>query len=125
MHDRKPALRIMAMPRDANPSGDIFGGWVMSQVDMAGGIIAAKLANNRVVTVAVDEFVFKQPVFVGDLVSCYGELVRVGKTSITILIEVWVERKGDNRSPIKVTEATLVYVTVYKNGRPIPVKIDE
>ncbi len=116
--EKEAALRVLAMPRDTNPSGDIFGGWIMSQVDMAGGIISGQLAKSRVVTVAVTEFIFKQPVYVGDLISCYGEVIKVGKTSITIFIEVWADRKGSQDQAVKVTEATVVYVSVDENGNP-------
>ena len=121
MEKKEPALRVLAMPRDTNPLGDIFGGWIMSQVDMAGSIIARQLANSRVVTVAVNEFVLKQPVYVGDLVSCYGEAIKVGRTSITILVEVFANRKANRGDSVKVTEATLVYVAIDENGRPHPV----
>ena len=106
------------MPKDTNPSGDIFGGWIMAQVDMAGGIIATQAMNSRVVTIAVTEFLFKQPVFVGDIISCYGKVTKTGKTSITIFIEVCAQREGIDEECIKVTEATLVYVAVDEHGKP-------
>ncbi len=100
---KDPTLRVVPMPADANPTGDIFGGWIMSQVDIAGSIPAMRLARGRVATVAVNSFVFKKPVFVGDLVSFYAEVVRVGRTSITVNVEVYAQRRPDeenaSRSP--------------------------
>jgi acyl-CoA thioesterase YciA len=116
--DMALALRVLPMPKDTNPSGDIFGGWIMAQVDMAGGIIATQAMNSRVVTIAVTEFLFKQPVFVGDIISCYGKVTKTGKTSITIFIEVCAQREGIDEECIKVTEATLVYVAVDEHGKP-------
>ena len=116
-----PALRVMPMPADANQNGDIFGGWIMAQVDIAGGAVAGRLARGRVATVAVKEFVFKQPVQVGDLVSLYVEVVRVGSTSITVKVEVFAERRPEEPKVVKVTEATLTYVAIDRDGRPRPV----
>ena len=116
--DMALALRVLPMPKDTNPSGDIFGGWITAQVDMAGGIIASQAVNSRVVTIAVTEFLFKQPVFVGDIISCYGKVVKTGRTSITIFIEVCAQREGIEDECIKVTEATLVYVAVDDQGNP-------
>jgi len=115
---KQPALRVMPMPADANQNGDIFGGWIMSQVDIAGGTVAGRLARGRIATVAVKEFVFKQPVQIGDLVSFYVDLVRVGTTSITVKVEVYAERKPDTPTVVKVTEATLTYVAIDRNGQP-------
>ena len=109
------------MPADANSSGDIFGGWIMSQVDIAGGVQAARLAQGRVATVAVNAFVFKQPVFIGDLVSFYARVVRVGRSSITVDVEVYAQRGTREESCVKVTEATLTYVAVDEQRRPRPV----
>ncbi len=120
-HDREPALRVVPMPADANPSGDIFGGWIMSQVDIAGAIPAIRLAKGRVATVAVNEFVFKQPVLIGDIVSFYAEVVRVGRTSITVEVEVYAQRGRTEEVCVKVTEATLTYVAVDAERRPRPV----
>jgi len=117
---REPALRTFAMPADANPNGDIFGGWLMAQMDLAGAVAAMRRAGGRVATVAVDAMTFHKPVFVGDLVSCYAELVKVGRTSLTVKIETWVERRADARLE-KVTEATFTYVAIDQNGRPRPV----
>lgn len=114
------ALRVLPMPKDTNPAGDIFGGWIMAQVDMAGGIIASQAVKGRVVTIAVTEFLFKQPVFVGDVISCFGKVVKTGNTSITIFIEVCAQREGIDEDCIKVTEATLVYVAVDEQGQPKP-----
>jgi len=116
-----PALRVMPMPADANQNGDIFGGWIMAQVDIAGGTMAGRIARGRVATVAVKEFVFKQPVQIGDLLSFYVDLVRVGKTSITVTVEVFAERRPSDPTVVKVTEATLTYVAIDPDGRPRPV----
>ena len=115
---KDPTLRVVPMPRDANQSGDIFGGWIMAQVDIAGSIVALRLAKGRVATVAVNSFLFKQPVFVGDLVSLYADVVRVGRTSITVNVEVYAQRKPEREEVVKVTEATLTYVAVDENRRP-------
>lgn len=114
-------LRVVPMPSDVNSSGDIFGGWIMSQVDIAGAIPAIRLAKGRVATVAVNSFVFKQPVMIGDLVSFYAEVARVGRTSITVNVEVYAER-GLERAVVKVTEATLTYVAVGSDRKPRPVQ---
>ena len=113
-----PALRVVPMPADANQNGDIFGGWIMAQVDIAGSIAAVRLAKGRVATVAVNSFLFKQPVFVGDLVSFYAEVVRMGRTSITVNVEVYAQRRPEREMIVKVTEATLTYVAVDENRRP-------
>ena len=117
---REVALRVVPMPSDANYTGDIFGGWIMSQVDIAGSIPALRLARGRIATVAVNSFTFKQPVLIGDLVSFYAEIVRVGRTSITVDVEVYAERRTLNEV-VKVTEATLTYVAVDDKRRPRPV----
>jgi acyl-CoA thioesterase YciA len=121
---REPALRVVPMPADANPSGDIFGGWIMSQVDIAGSIPAIRLAKGRVATVAVKEFVFKQPVLIGDIVSFYAEVVRVGRTSITVDVQVYAQRGRTEEICVKVTEATLTYVAVDEARRPRPVRVE-
>jgi len=110
--DREPALRVVPMPADANQNGDIFGGWVMSQVDIAGAIPAARRARGRVATVAVNSFVFKQPVFIGDVVSFYAEITRIGRTSIAVAVEVYAQRNPSELITVKVTEASLTYVAV-------------
>ncbi len=119
--DRQPALRVVPMPADANQNGDIFGGWIMSQVDIAGGTVAARLARGRVATVAVKEFVFKQPVQIGDVLSFYVDVKRIGHTSITVNVQVYAERRPSDPSVVKVTEATLTYVAIDGTGRPRPV----
>jgi acyl-CoA thioesterase YciA len=118
---RAPALRVVPMPADANQNGDIFGGWIMAQVDIAGGIVAGRLARGRVATVAVNSFVFKQPVQIGDVLSFYADTVRVGNTSITVKVEVYAERRPEAPRVVKVTEATLTYVAIDAEGRPRPV----
>lgn len=115
--DREPALRTIALPADANPNGDIFGGWIMAQMDLAGAVPAFQRARGRVVTVAVDGMSFHRPVFVGDLVSCYASITRVGRSSITVDVETWVERRRDGRHE-KVTEGLFTYVAVDDAGRP-------
>jgi acyl-CoA thioesterase YciA len=117
---KEPALRVVPMPSDANFNGDIFGGWIMAQVDIAGSIPAVRLAKGRVATVAVNSFVFKQPVLIGDLVSFYADIVRVGRTSITVDVEVYAQRKN-LVEVVKVTEAALTYVALDERGRPRPV----
>ena len=115
-----PVLRVMPMPADANPHGDVFGGWIMSQVDIAGGILASRRANGRVATVAVTSFVFKEPVFVGDLLSFYARVLKTGRTSVTIDVAVYAERAKMAADVVKVTEATLVYVATDSERRPRP-----
>ena len=119
-HDKQPALRVMPMPADLNPAGDVFGGWVMSMVDIAGAIPAVRRARSRVTTVAVNSFVFKQPVSVGDLVSFYADVSSVGRTSITVDVEVFAERDPENPVVVKVTEARLTYVALDDRGRKRP-----
>lgn len=116
--DGMPTLRVMPMPSDANVHGDVFGGWIMAQVDIAGAIPAVRRANGRVGTVAVNSFVFKQPVFVGDLLSFYAKIMKTGTTSITVTVEVYAERNRLQAETVKVTEATLTYVATDENRRP-------
>lgn len=116
--DREPTTRLVPMPSDTNAAGDIFGGWIMSQVDIAGSIEAIRRAKGRVVTVAVNEFQFHQPVFVGDLVSFYAGVTRVGRTSITVFVEVFAERRRQPDDCIKVTEAVLTYVAIGDDRKP-------
>jgi acyl-CoA thioesterase YciA len=118
---RVPALRVVPMPADANHNGDIFGGWIMAQVDVAGGIVAGRLARGRVATVAVNSFVFKQPVQIGDVLSFYADKVRIGNTSVTINVEVYAERGRAETRVVKVTEATLTYVAIDRDGKPRPI----
>ncbi|MGE5098236.1 MAG: acyl-CoA thioesterase [Betaproteobacteria bacterium] len=118
----QPVLRIMPMPADTNAHGTIFGGWVMSQVDIAGGVVASERAEGGVVTVAVNSFVFQEPVFVGDLVSFYARVLRVGRTSITVDVEVFAQRRRDGDvQTVRVTEAQLTYVAIDDRRRPRPV----
>lgn len=113
-----PTLRVMPMPADANIHGDVFGGWIMAQVDIAGALPAVRRANGRVGTVAVNSFVFKQPVFVGDLLSFYAKIIKTGRTSITVNVEVYAERNRLQADIVKVTEATLTYVATGEDRRP-------
>ena len=114
-----PLVRVFAMPADANPSGDIFGGWLLSQMDLAGGSLATQRARGRCATVAADGMVFHEPVFVGDEVTCYGELVRTGRTSMTVRIEAWRHHLSSDEVR-KVTEAIFTYVAIDENRRPRP-----
>ena len=116
--DMELVLKVIPMPADCNASGDIFGGWVMAQVDLAGSVIPARHGQGRMATVAVNEFVFKQPVRLGDLLSFYSKLVRVGRTSVTVRVEVFAERILSQGDYLKVTEATLTYVAIDASGRP-------
>jgi acyl-CoA thioesterase YciA len=115
---RMPQLRVMATPPDVNTHGDIFGGWIMAQVDIAGAILAMRRANGRVATIAVNSFLFKQPVFVGDVLSLYADISKVGRTSITVNVEVYAERNSMEVETVKVTEATLTYVAIDDERRP-------
>ena len=115
---KEPTLRVIPMPSDANHTGDIFGGWIMAQVDLAGSVPATRLAQGRIATVAVNSFVFRQPVFVGDLVSFYADVVKVGRTSITVDVQVYAQRRPEREECVKVTEAILTYVAVDNQRRP-------
>jgi acyl-CoA thioesterase YciA len=115
---KEPVLRVVPMPADVNQHGDIFGGWIMAQVDIAGGVVAARRARGRVATVAVNSFTFKQPVLVGDLVTFYAEIARIGRTSVTVAVEVFAQRNPDDLVTVKVTEASLTYVAVGADRRP-------
>ena len=117
-------LRVMPLPADVNGNGDIFGGWLMAQVDLAGAVLPSRVAKGRLATVAVNQFVFKQPVSVGDLVSFYARIVRVGNTSITVHVDVYAERNPANLQVVKVTEANLTYVAIDAEGKPRPVPRD-
>lgn len=122
----EPRIKIVAMPKDTNPAGNIFGGWIMAQIDVAGALAVNDLTHGRVVTVSVNSIVFKEPVFVGDVVSCYSKILKVGKTSITTQIEVMAERMADEGNAcVHVTSATITYVHVDKNGVKIPINPDE
>ena len=115
---KQPALRVMPMPADSNQNGDIFGGWIMAQVDIAGAVMPARIAKGRIVTVAVNQFIFKQPVSVSDLLSFYARVERIGRTSITVNVEVYAERNPADLHVVKVTEANLTYVAIDQYGEP-------
>lgn len=118
--DKELVLKVIPMPSDCNANGDIFGGWVMAQVDLAGSVVPARYTQGRMATVAVNEFIFKQPVRVGDLLSFFAGVERVGRTSITIKVEVFAERIRSQRKYVKVTQASLTYVAIDENGQPRP-----
>lgn len=120
----EPTLRAIAMPADANPQGDIFGGWLLSQMDLAGSTIASRRARGRTATVAITGMTFRLPVFIGDEVTCYAEIVRVGTTSITVKTESWVRRGTTDDGPIKVTEGVFTYVAVGSDRKPRPLLTD-
>lgn len=122
--DMELVLKVIPLPADCNANGDIFGGWVMAQCDLAGSVIPARHAKGRMATVAVNEFVFKQPVRLGDILSFYSKLVRIGRTSVTVTVEVFAERFRAQGEYIKVTEATFTYVAIDDNGRPRPIPRD-
>lgn len=111
-------IQVVAMPADTNPSGDVFGGWILSQMDIAGGVFCRKITKGRVVTVAIDSTTFKLPVFVGDSVCCYVYLLKIGRTSIKVHIEAWVNREFEDGQTIKVTEGDFTYVKVDENRKP-------
>ena len=118
---RIPVMRVIPMPADTNAHGTVFGGWVMAQVDLAGSVPASERSQGKVVTVAVNSFVFKEPVFVGDLVSFYAQVSKVGRTSVTVDVEVYAQRQRIGTEVVKVTEAQLTYVAVDDERRPRPV----
>ena len=120
--DMELVLKVIPMPADCNANGDIFGGWVMAQCDLAGSVIPARHARGRMATVAVNEFIFKQPVRVGDILSFYSKAVRIGRTSVTVLVEVFAERMRAQGAYVKVTQATFTYVAIDDNGRPRPIE---
>jgi acyl-CoA thioesterase YciA len=111
-------LRVMPLPADVNGNGDVFGGWIMAQVDMAGAVLPSRIAKGRIATVAVNQFIFKQPVSIGDLLSFYAKVERVGRTSITVHVEVFAERNPADLQVVKVTEANLTYVAIDHQGKP-------
>ena len=119
--DKELVLKVIPMPADCNANGDIFGGWVMAQVDLAGSVVPARYAQGRMATVAVNQFVFKQPVRVGDILSFFASLTRIGRTSITVQVEVYAERFQAQGQYIKVTEASLTYVAIDDTGKPRPI----
>ena len=121
--DRQLVMRVMPMPADANGNGDIFGGWIMAQVDVAGAVLPARIAKGRIATVAVNQFIFKQPVSVSDLLSFYAKVERIGRTSVTVNVEVYAERNPANLHVVKVTEANLTYVAIDLQGKPRPIPV--
>ena len=122
---RELVLRVMPMPADVNANGDVFGGWIMAQVDLAASVLPTRLSRGRVTTVAVNQFVFKQPVSIGDLLSFYAQIQRVGRTSITVNVEVFAERDPVNPHIVKVTEASLTYVAIDHDGKPRVIGLDK
>ena len=119
--DQELVLKVIPMPADCNANGDIFGGWVMAQVDLAGAVLPARLVRGRMATVAVNEFIFKQPVRVGDILSFFSQVVRLGNTSVTVKVEVYAERINRQGEYVKVTEANSTYVAIDEQGRPRPI----
>jgi acyl-CoA thioesterase YciA len=111
-------LRVIPLPADVNANGDIFGGWIMAQVDLAGAVLPARVAKGRIATVAVNQFVFKQPVTLGDLLSFYARITRIGTTSVSVHVSVYAERDPANLQVVKVTEADLTYVAIDAHGKP-------
>ena len=120
----EPAVRTLAMPADTNPAGDIFGGWVLAQMDLASGIVAHRRARSRVVTAALDGMAFHRPVYVGDLVSCYAKVTRIGRTSMTVQVDTYA-RRGRTGEEVKVTEGRFTVVAIDEEGRPHPVPPDD
>lgn len=116
--DKELVLKVIPMPADCNANGDIFGGWVMAQVDLAGSVLPARIVQGRMATVAVNEFIFKQPVRVGDLLSFFAKVTRIGNTSVTVQVEVFAEHIRTQGHFVKVTEALLTYVAIDEAGRP-------
>ena len=111
-------MRVMPLPADVNGNGDVFGGWIMAQVDMAGAVLPSRIAKGRIATVAVNQFIFKQPVSIGDLLSFYAKVERIGRTSVTVRVEVYAERNPADLRVVKVTEANLTYVAIDRDGKP-------
>ena len=116
--DNGPALRAIAMPADTNPNGDIFGGWLLAQMDLAGGTVAVRRSHGRVATVGIEAMTFHKPVFVGDEVSCFARIEKVGRTSLRVRIETWVRRERSDSDPIKVTEGVFTYVAIGEDRKP-------
>ena len=114
-------LRVMPLPADVNGNGDVFGGWIMAQVDLAGAVLPSRIAKGRIATVAVNQFIFKQPVSIGDLLSFYAKVERIGRTSVTVHVQVYAERNPAELRVVKVTEANLTYVAIDHEGKPRPV----
>ena len=116
--DKQPTVKVVAMPKDTNPGGSIFGGWIMSQIDIAAAIPALERAKGRIATVAVNSMEFHEPVFVGDVISCYADIIKTGSTSITVKVDVYAERNPSSKVTVKVTEAELTYVALDENRKP-------
>ncbi|GAB1390775.1 MAG: hypothetical protein AMXMBFR78_37450 [Rubrivivax sp.] len=116
--DSELVMRVAPLPADSNANGDVFGGWIMAQVDIAGSVLPARVARGRITTVAVNQFIFKQPVSIGDLLSFYARVTRVGRSSISVNVEVWAERNPAAPELVRVTEASLTYVAIDEQGRP-------
>ena len=123
-YDSAPALRTIAMPADSNANGDIFGGWMLSQMDLAGAVVATREARSRIATVAIDAMSFKAPVHIGDEVSCYAKVERIGNTSITVHVESWARPRLGELDAHKVTEGKFTYVAIDEDRKPIPVRRD-
>ena len=111
-------MRVMPLPADVNGNGDVFGGWIMAQVDMAGAVLPSRIAKGRIATVAVNQFIFKQPVSIGDLLSFYAKVERIGRSSVTVHVQVYAERNPADLQVVKVTEANLTYVAIDRDGKP-------
>jgi acyl-CoA thioesterase YciA len=118
-----PAIKVIAMPSDTNPDGNMFGGWIVSMMDLAGAVEARKVVHNNLVTVAIDNIVFHNPVFVGDCVECYTKMERIGRTSVTVKVDVFVQRKDRSKGDLKekVTEGSFVFVAIGADRRPVPI----
>lgn len=123
MHEKELVIKVVAMPCDTNPDGDMFGGWILSQMDLAAYLHARKLAQHKIVTVAIDNIVFHLPVLVGDCLICYATIEKIGCTSITVKIDAMVERKGSHKQE-KVTEGRFTFVAIGADRKPVPVKVD-
>lgn len=115
-------IQVLAMPKDTNTAGDVFGGWLLSQMDIAGGVFCQKLAKGRVVTVAIETITFNEPMFVGDTLSCFVELIKIGRTSMKVKVEAWVSPQYETEFQKKVTEGTFVFVKVDQNRKPLPIE---
>ena len=120
--DQELVMKVIPMPADCNANGDIFGGWVMAQVDLAGSVLPARQVRGRMATVAVNEFIFKQPVKVGDILSFFARILKIGRTSITVQVEVYAEQYRSQGDYSKVTEAQLTYVAIDEQGKPRPIE---
>lgn len=120
MMQNEPVIKIIAMPSDANADGDMFGGWILSMMDLAGAVPARKVAKNRIVTVAVENIIFHKPVFIGDCLVCYANVEKIGTSSITVMVETYVQHKETDQRE-KITEGRFVYVAIGRDRKPVPV----